>query len=298
MSQLLGRAACNAWWLALGLVVVSWAVIALSIVTSHETAPVLWFWLFQEAGPVEHVQWTVLAATALVAMAASGRCLAIGQPIGRFWMWFSIGATVLLLEDAVNVSHSVAGMLEPIVGDNVHAGRLPIYLLLAVLLLSPLLVYRRHVAASPALRPLLAGVVLYGVASSMSIVANLLFDGYARIGWFLFDEVFRGRVPPLPFEVWGVAEDITPIVFMDTVVEEAVELVAAGFLLTAAARALLPLTIAANGRAADRATGPERPTAPDRASLDDGPPVRSPEIEEVSSHREDVVDEPSARRGR
>ena len=66
---------------------------------------------------------------------------------------------------------------------------------------------------------------------------NLFFGGYSRVGPALVDLLYGGRLQPLPEAVWGLDEAVaTGHVWMDTVVEESLELMAAAVLATVSLR--------------------------------------------------------------
>ncbi len=78
---------------------------------------------------------------------------------------------------------------------------------------------------------LLGGFVAYGVATFSSLPANMLFDYYPRVGRFVTDQLFAGRMIPmertLDWQLRFSAEEFTGTLFMDFAYEESIELIGA-----------------------------------------------------------------------
>jgi hypothetical protein len=200
----------------------------------------LWFRLFREGGPVENVQWVVLAATVVLSAAVAGRCAERDDDVAaRFWGLLAVGVAIMLIEDAGNPSQRIFREYFAILtGNDTDLGRLPMFLIVAAIPTYALVRHRAYVLGARHFRaPLLGGYALYGVAGFMSVPANHLTSGYAAWGDRLFESL--DGLKRLPHPVWGWASDNTSYVFVDTVLEESLELMAATLLLAAAVSTFL-----------------------------------------------------------
>ena len=203
-------------------------------VSSSNEGP-MWYVLYHEAGITEHLQWTFLGAAAMLSIWNSARV--VGRE-ARYWRWFGIGLLLMLIEDAGNTSHRVRVYLGWIVGEELGSlGRLPVFLALAALLVGVAVLYRDVWLSVPGMPVrLVSGYLLYGLASTLSVPFNIIGRGYQETGEALFDGVLGGRLPSLPEKMWwwdGTEGDTTAIVFMDFVIEESIELLAASLLFAA-----------------------------------------------------------------
>ena len=204
--------------------------------------PMVWWHLFREGSPTELLQWTLLGATALVASYHAGR-LALSRsgpaPLvreRRFLTLVSVATMLMLIEDAGNPSHRVASIVMGLLGDDSYvievAARLPVFILVGAV---PLYAFVRYWPSVGFRRPggglLLGGFVAYGVATFSSLPANMLFDYYPRVGRFVTDQLFAGRMIPmertLDWQLRFSAEEFTGTLFMDFAYEESIELIGA-----------------------------------------------------------------------
>jgi len=200
----------------------------------------LWYLLFLDNGIVEHLAWLTLAATSLMAVHAGTLHGLSGQSVtARFWRWYAVGVMLLLIEDSGDTSFQVRFYINALFGTNLStfAGRAPVFGGLAAVMVIIVLVHRDVWFADPMLRrPLLLGFVLYGVASTMSIPLNLFIDNaYFRIGDALFSGVFRGQMALLP-DSFAAAERVSGGWFVESAIEESIEVLGAAFLATVAFR--------------------------------------------------------------
>jgi len=204
--------------------------------------PMVWWHLFREGSPTELLQWTLLGSTGLVASYHAG-WLAVSRrgpaPLvreRRFLMLVSVAMVLMLIEDAGNPSHRVAGIVMGLLGDDSYlvevAARLPVFILVGAV---PLYAFVRYWPSVGFRRPggglLLGGFVAYGVATFSSLPANMLFDYYPRMGRFVMDRLFAGRMIPiertLDWQLRFSAEEFTGTLFMDFAYEESIELIGA-----------------------------------------------------------------------
>jgi hypothetical protein len=198
----------------------------------------LWFHLFGEAMPTEWLQWSWLASTSIVAAMAASRAFSVSRAqIARFLLLLSVAGALMLIEDAGNVSHQQAQLLQQITGESDLArvgGRLPVFVVIAAVPTYALIRYWSALREYPySHRLFLAGYGIYGLAAFSSVPANLAFDFYDRAGGWVVDTLLGGRLVPVE-DYWGIDGDATRLVFMDFVYEESLELIAAGLLLAAA----------------------------------------------------------------
>jgi len=215
-------------------------VVDLALGWTSDTWP-LWFHLFREGGPSEHLSWLLLGAAALLGAASAGRSSGADA---RFWAWFAFGAVLLLIEDAGNTSHRFARFMNMFAEVSRDAGRLVVFAIIGAVMLGVLLWFRDQWSQWPSVRRmLLAGYVTYGVAAGASVPFNLVGAGYQSVGDTLLATLFGGRLSRLPEPVWGAETDNTGYVFMDLVVEESIEVLAAALLATAAWRGWLRLNV-------------------------------------------------------
>jgi len=234
------------------LIGVSFVVIALAAMLvvdlasgwTSDTWP-LWYLLFREGGPSEHISWLLLGAAALLGAASAGRSSGADA---KFWAWFAFGSILLLIEDAGNTSHRFASYLNNFTRQafgfevSLEAGRLVVFAILGAVMLGVLLRFREQWSQWPSVRRmLLAGYVTYGLAAGASVPFNLVGVGYQSVGDTLLATLFGGRLSRLPEPIWGADTDNTGQVFMDLVVEESIEVLAAALLATAAWRGWLQL---------------------------------------------------------
>ena len=198
----------------------------------------LWFHLFGEAMPTEWLQWVWLGATTIVGALAASRAFSAGhRQVARFLLLLSVAGALMLIEDAGNVSHQQAQLLQQLAGESSLirvGGRLPVFVVIAAVPTYALIRYWPTLRTYPSgHRLFLAGYGIYGLAAFSSVPANLLFGFYGRAGDWALNTLFGGRLVPIE-DYWGVEGDATNLVFMDFVYEESLELIAASLLLATA----------------------------------------------------------------
>ena len=228
------------WLIAAALLVVAVILkIVVDVLFGNNDWP-LWFFVWAEGGVIEQATWLMLGTGALLAMWVSGRSQG-GQE--RFWGWFAVGLALLLVEDAGNISHRFADhadLVLPRLGiapPSRNAARLVVFSVLGGVMLWVLFAYRPIWSKRRDLRNVLVGgYLLYSAASLLSVPFNLFFGGYERIGDRLVAVLYGQRLTPMPEPVWGLDEVATGLVWMDSVVEESLELMAAAFLATVSVR--------------------------------------------------------------
>ena len=200
--------------------------------------PAVWFYANAEGHLTEMLQWSALAALALVSATTAANLRTVGAVApARFWATFAVLAVLLLVEDAGNPRHTIARFALMLTDDILHRflSELLVFMLLGAVALYAVVIHGAVLRRAPqTLRYLAAGVVIYAAAGTTSVL-RLAGDWYAALG-----ERLRKSLGFLV--VFGDNEDLSdPInysdrVLVDLLVEEPVELVAATLLLLAALR--------------------------------------------------------------
>ncbi|MCG5541949.1 MULTISPECIES: hypothetical protein [unclassified Halorhodospira] len=194
------------------------------------------FYFFTEAGPIEILQHAYLA----LGFVFSAGCLAYQakshQPTAGWWA-LAAGFLLLYLEDAHNTRHYVAGDLlaidntTPVLQATVE---LSYYAFLASgMVLALFLLLRSGKLPQLARRLFLIGYPVYGLIAFASATRNVG-DWYRVVGSWIQERLIEGRTISLPWsdEVYTCTA-ISSFEFMDGLVEESIELIAATLLLAA-----------------------------------------------------------------
>jgi len=199
-----------------------------------------WFWviMFTEGGPVEMMQWLLLAVAAGLAFHLHGR-LSGHNSLNRedlrarlFWLLMGIAFLLMLIEDAGNARHWIRQAVSGILGGK--AGEISeflYYAALAAVPLSALAVFGRSILRLPGTRVfMIGGFFFYALAAGGSAMRGYW---YEIAGEWLHIKVFGGalRVVEVGIEAHGFW-------LMDYLVEESLELIGATLLAAAAATAL------------------------------------------------------------
>ncbi len=199
--------------------------------------PFMWYYLFMEGSPTEMMQWLYLSATAVVSALLAGKLYAARYQLpARFFLLFSSGVAIMLMEDAGNLRHQIKYFVRLALGDTMAVGiavELVFFGFLGLFMLYILLRYGRYIWHERTTRGfLLVGYFSYAAATLASGTRHFA-DWYDHAGnWLL--QVF-GLYEP--FNAIFVPTDVgRPIGFyvMDFLIEESVELLAVGALCTAA----------------------------------------------------------------
>ena len=190
----------------------------------------IWVYIFHEAGPTEMLQWMFLGALALISAFVAGKLTEQNDTrIGVFWFLISIVAFILFLEDSANISHEFyeyTGIFVP--HTSILYSRVPVYVVYMIIALVPLVKYWKDIRSySRTLRYLIGGYLLYGAVSIQSAFLGNFGIDRTVVGDFLLYNVFKG-VLSFPFPHQDVSD-----LFMDTVIEESLELIAATVLFAA-----------------------------------------------------------------
>lgn len=195
----------------------------------------IWAHIFQEAGPTELLQWLTLGSFSIVSAYVAG----LYKQLMRFteskmWFFMAILGIILVIEDAGNTSHIVRNFFGTIGLDTLrNLGRLMVYGVYGAVAVYPLALYfikqKSVLNSSKNFKYILIGYTLYAIVAFTSASQSALTVWYAPIGDYLLDTIGNGSLSfTLPVDHWA---DSAGHLFMDTVVEESVELLSASFLL-------------------------------------------------------------------
>lgn len=207
--------------------------------------PLLWNILFQEHGPIEHIQWLFLGLFIL----SSGYLYTLLRRQGntgssRFWLLFAAGGVLMLIEDALNPRHTL--IRQRYVHDwilmntleTAYFGMLATLPVLAVLLYGKYIKEHRRTVTFLAL-----GFLFYGTAAILSGPADIT-DINRQIGSILYDttvmiggDELRTIYEQTDQHLADLAENGFMDIryrFKDLLVEESLELLGATFLLSSA----------------------------------------------------------------
>lgn len=139
------------------------------------TLPVLWDFLFTEAGPVENLQWIFLGFFSVLS-AHLGRKLYEQERDNEamFWFLFSAAGVFMLVEDAGNVRHLILRNLLVLEWQTLNILETVYFALLALTPVVAVAKYGRYIAENRRTVILLAlGFVFYGTAVFISGPADL-----------------------------------------------------------------------------------------------------------------------------
>lgn len=196
----------------------------------------LWVHLYENGGVVEWAQWGFLAATSILAASASGRLqVRVRMDHARFWGLLSLAAALMLIEDAGDPRHKLAGHLVTLAGGRPRlellgqlAGEALVFGLLAAPALAALWWLPSLRPQRTAWRLLVAGYAAYAVAALSSFLSSVRIDGvgwYHVVGRWVDEVLLGGRLIPY--------RDHTGFWIMDRPYEETFELVGAACLCAA-----------------------------------------------------------------
>lgn len=208
-------------------------------VLGGEMAP-LWFIIFREAGPTEILQWIALLITALGSGVMAARLLSSGYCYkAAFWKLIAIAAGLMFLEDAANIRHLINYIIfliggwdwDSVAGQNFRGVlELAYFAVLGFLPIYALLRYGKHIASSrQTLKYLLMGYFFYGIAA-MASGTRFIDNWYTRAGteiYLFMDRLAEGDLVEVSTEAHSME-----FWLMDLLVEESLELIGAGLLLT------------------------------------------------------------------
>lgn len=229
-----------AWWIGVTCIPVLWImfIVVDQLVPVELLGMPFWQIMFNEGGPVEHLQWLTLSLAAVISIAGAALLEASDRQRASFFRWMGAALLLMLIEDAGNSSHFVRGVittLQPEIPSTV--GRLPVFVVIGLVALVAGFKGWRLFTGAPGFRgALLAGYVSYATAALMLIPLQVL-SLYARVGEAIMSSGPGEWIRPMREPAWGAEVDNTGKVFLDLAVEESLELLGAAFLLTAVAMA-------------------------------------------------------------
>ncbi len=236
---------------------------------------VLWFELFSEGRVIERVQWGLLGLACLTALFARFSLSATNGDPAVATTALAGGLALLLLEDSINLRHVGAYLLlqrfdDGAIGASVLRGgfELVYFGLLALMMIAPLVVFARsRVLGRATRRWLFAAYAVYAFAGLFSVSRNLGADGglQGTFGAWLIDRLDLLSRPNWLDAKTAFSEHLSEndgangsfgYLLVDHLVEESVELIAAGLL--ASAIAMMAMDLRRNRRGDGRAIRRER----------------------------------------
>ena len=192
----------------------------------------LWGRLYND-GPVEWLQWFLLAGAVFAAAYLASRLWSLhASHAARFFTLLSIGAALMLIEDAGDIRHELGRYVVDTFGSRV-AG-LPINLFaevpyFAALAAVPIYAVIRYGSAPwqvSGVRPYLVGAYgLYGLAAASSSL-RVVGGNYTRLGAWIDETILGARWPSAPGETTAHAH----FYLVDGPIEESIEVLAAACL--------------------------------------------------------------------
>ncbi|MCG5539474.1 hypothetical protein, partial [Halorhodospira sp. 9622] len=193
-------------------------------------------YFFIEAGPVEKAQHVCLALGFVFSAGCFAYQIKNKQSTAGWWA-LTAGFFFLYLEDAHNTRHYITRTLldvdreTPVLQASIE---LSYYAFLAsVMVLALFLLLRSGTLPKLAKRLFLIGYPLYGLIAFASATRNVG-DWYRVVGSWIQERLIEGRTISFPWsDATYECAAISSFVFMDGLVEESIELVAATLLLAA-----------------------------------------------------------------
>lgn len=202
--------------------------------------PFLWIHMFTEGSPTEHLQWLFLGTAAVLSIILFINKLRQSSIIYSCWFFLSIGLIIMFFEDTINLRHKFAGYIAAYYWDVTSVAEwiidprrmyieLILYTFLAlIMLLSFYYIFKDKSISSLGKKFLIFGYLLYGLAAFASATRHLFCDWYTIVGRFVLMRIYPSNWVPV-IQDW----DALAFRFMDDLVEESIELLAAAFLLAA-----------------------------------------------------------------
>ena len=203
----------------------------------------LWHHFFKEGSIAEWLQ--ALGLITAIFFAAVGVTRADGggdRDTARMLRFLALGFGLMVIEDSGNVSQTIGAWADAIAGVPHALVRMPIFGLIALVMIYGPLRHRQRLRREP--RAMIALVVGYGFYALMvgGEILNQLFPFYVRGGGWVRDTLLGGRLltvrmPPGPGEPLGLTgSDVMSFFLMDYVYEETLEVIGVSFLLVGVLR--------------------------------------------------------------
>lgn len=205
--------------------------------SEHVQDTLFFMWAFGQAGPVELFQWLALG----MCLGLIGRLIhrsSLRQPsLSRVILAVgALGLAVMLLEDMVNVRHRLAlTVVVPLLNAEPKGlvrtlTEMTFYAMLATLMITFFLGAVKPLTHAPrAAQYFVAGYIFYGIAALAS-ASRYVGDWYTRVGTWVVESTAPDIVQAFSE---GYSDPLHPVGywFMDRLLEESIELIAASALL-------------------------------------------------------------------
>lgn len=212
--------------------------------------PLLWYHLLSEASPTENLQWILQSIGVIISFMAYSKLKHSNRYLSQAWLLLCAGLIIMLIEDSLNFRHVVfAYYIEVCLR---HDGTWSMYyktiwevcfylILASLMLISVLLLIRNIKPDKHCLVFIIIGYFLYGIAAFGSALRKV-FDWQERFGDFLIDKFSLDVIDnwSTGFEILERARNEVEgythtmgFLLIDHWYEESLELLSAGFLITA-----------------------------------------------------------------
>lgn len=208
--------------------------------------PFMWHYIFSEGGPAEVLQWLFIGLLIMLGAYISGKLHALGEnkEVATFWLLFSVLAVLMMMEDAGNVRHFLKDRGTLLIMEKRIVGimtELAYFGLMALIPAYAILRYGKYLLPSKRTAVfLLLGCFFYALAVGMSGTRDIMF-WYDSAGELIYQwtaALGGAELLELYQEADAFLEERGHISlqyrFMDFLVEESIELLGAGFLVTSA----------------------------------------------------------------
>ncbi len=195
-------------------------------------SPRIWVHIFDEKGFTEWLQWLSLSLLALSTIFVSGQLIKMDKLLGYFWFFIGIVAIIFLLEDGANTSHTFQRYMSYLVSDSsILNSRIIVYIAYMGFAIIPIIKYFKNIYSyRRSFKYLIAGYIFYGFAAIKSVFLGVFGINREILGTYILNDLLKGI---LNYSYSPASGRTLGCVFMDSVIEEPIELFAIVLLLCA-----------------------------------------------------------------
>lgn len=201
-----------------------WFITSASYLINHGRRAPAFLVLFADLGPVEWFQWFMLSIVIFVGSYQASTLKDYNAHASMFWLLLSIGCIFMLVEDAGNLRHRMGSFLNlfsPVLPEGtplILVWEMIYFSILAALPVYAFIKYSKDLSVR-VWWCVVVGFMFYGLAAGMSVSSGL--GWYDIVGdWIMSgfsDQMLREDIYRQNLGFW----------FMDTLVEESIELIGA-----------------------------------------------------------------------
>lgn len=218
--------------IVLVLIIIAWSMVLLFDISNafRDTfSEPVWRYLFNDR-PIEWMQWFVLVFAIITSAYLSARLAIANKKVcSKFFLIFSIGLGLMLIEDAGDIRHVISGEVQNF-ADNDHimgihyrvVSDFPYFALLAAIPLYAIIRYGKETwENTKAKTPFILGIILYAIAaigSGLRHFNNLYINIGSWIDENILNENFKG--------IASLSQDRNHFLLVDSILEETIELLA------------------------------------------------------------------------